>query len=50
MIVDCELVGVAKAALEMMEVRHRPRLIVAEDPIYPQWTSDGDEELRDFLR
>lgn len=49
LIVDCELAGIAKAALAMMEERHRPRLVQAEDSRYPQWQADG-EEFRDFLR
>lgn len=49
LIVDCELAGVAKEALEMIPEEHRPRLVEAEDPCYPEWRADG-EELRDFLR
>ncbi|CAM9233256.1 unnamed protein product, partial [Sphacelaria rigidula] len=49
LIVDCELAGVATAALEMMEDRHRPRLVQAEDSLYPQWQADG-ETLQDFMR
>lgn len=52
LIVDCELAGVAKDALKMIEEPGlRPRLIQAEDSRHPEWAADdGEEELRDFLR
>ncbi|CAM9500823.1 unnamed protein product [Laminaria digitata] len=49
LIVDCELIATARDALEMIEERHRPRLIQAEDSRHPEWRADG-EELRDFIR
>ncbi|CAN0531699.1 unnamed protein product, partial [Scytosiphon promiscuus] len=49
LIVDCELMPIARDALEMIEERHRPRLIQAEDSRHPEWRADG-EELRDFMR
>lgn len=51
LIVDCELAGVAKRALEMIPDRgRRPRLIQAEDSRHPEWTADDGEELKDFMR
>lgn len=52
LIVDCELAGVAKDALEMIgDPGLRPRLIQAEDSRHPEWAADdGEEEMRDFLR
>lgn len=49
LIVDCELASVAQEALEMMDHKHRPRVIQAEDPLHPEWRADG-EELSQFLR
>lgn len=51
LIADCELAGVAKEALELIQDQaHRPRLIQAEDSRHPEWSADGGEELKDFLR
>ncbi|CAM9305903.1 unnamed protein product, partial [Hapterophycus canaliculatus] len=51
LIADCELAGVAKEALELIQDdTRRPRLIQAEDSRHPEWSAEGGEELRDFLR
>ncbi|CAN0293195.1 unnamed protein product [Ascophyllum nodosum] len=49
LIVDCELAGEAREALEIMRGR-RPRLILAEDPTHPEWKAGEGEEIREFLR
>ncbi|CAM9531240.1 unnamed protein product [Ectocarpus sp. 12 AP-2014] len=51
LIVDCELAGIAKDALEMIEDESkRPHLIQAEDPRHTEWSATDGEELRDFMR
>ncbi|CBJ28329.1 acyl-CoA synthase [Ectocarpus siliculosus] len=51
LIVDCELAGIAKDALEMIEDESkRPHLIQAEDPMHAEWSATDGEELRDFMR
>lgn len=51
LIVDCELAGIAKDALEMIEDESkRPHLIQAEDPRHTEWSAADGEELRDFMR
>ncbi|CAM9499320.1 unnamed protein product [Ascophyllum nodosum] len=49
LIVDCELAGVAREALEIMRGR-RPRLILAEDSTHPECKAGDGEEIREFLR